>query len=175
MAHPTLIVEGFTTSFSTRHGEAVAVNDISFSIERGQIMGLVGESESGKSITGLSTMGLVDKPGRISAGRIVLTGRDGASHDIRALSSEALRQLRGNRIAMIFQDPMMSLNPVLRIDTQMIEAIQAHERVSSVSARERARNALAQVGIPSPDERLLAYPRVLGRHAPAGGHRHGPA
>lgn len=158
MAQPTLIVEGLKTSFPTRHGEAVAVNDISFSIERGQIMGLVGESGSGKSMTGYSIMGLVDKPGRISAGRIALTGRDGTNHDIRSLSPQAMRQLRGNRIAMIFQDPMMSLNPVLRIDTQMIEAIQAHERISTAGARERARDALAQVGIPSPDERLLAYP-----------------
>jgi peptide/nickel transport system ATP-binding protein len=104
-------------------------------------------------MTGYSLMGLIDPPGRIVEGRIVLDGMD-----LRALSAEALRQLRGNRIAMIFQDPMMTLNPVLRIDTQMIEAITAHHDVSQAAARARARDALVKVGIPSPDERLDAYP-----------------
>ena len=104
-------------------------------------------------MTGYSLMGLIDPPGRIVAGSIVLDGMD-----LRALGAEAMRQLRGNRIAMIFQDPMMTLNPVLRIDTQMIEAIQAHAPVSQAKARARAREALVKVGIPSPDERLDAYP-----------------
>jgi peptide/nickel transport system ATP-binding protein len=98
-------------------------------------------------------MGLVDPPGRVIEGRIVLNG-----HDVARYSGEQWRSLRGNRVAMIFQDPMMTLNPVLRIDTQMIEAITAHSKISHAAARERCRNALSQVGIPSPDERLLAYP-----------------
>jgi peptide/nickel transport system ATP-binding protein len=116
-------------------------------------MGLVGESGSGKSVTGFSIMGLIDPPGRIVSGRILFGGRDLAS-----LPDAEMRHVRGRRIAMIFQDPMMTLNPVLRIDTQMIEAIQAHEDVGRAEARRRARDALGQVGIPSPDERLAAYP-----------------
>jgi peptide/nickel transport system ATP-binding protein len=98
-------------------------------------------------------IGLVDPPGRVVEGAILYQGRD-----ITRLSEREMRALRGNRIAMIFQDPMMTLNPVLRIDTQMIEAVQAHTKVSHAQARSRARDALGQVGIPSPDERLAAYP-----------------
>jgi peptide/nickel transport system ATP-binding protein len=148
-----LEVEGLRTHFFTRAGVVKAVDDVSFNLRRGEVLGLVGESGSGKSMTGYSLMGLIDPPGRIVEGRIVLDGMD-----LRALSAEALRQLRGNRIAMIFQDPMMTLNPVLRIDTQMIEAITAHHDVSQAAARARARDALVKVGIPSPDERLDAYP-----------------
>jgi peptide/nickel transport system ATP-binding protein len=104
-------------------------------------------------VTGFSIMGLIDPPGRIVSGRILFGGRDLAS-----LPDAEMRHVRGRRIAMIFQDPMMTLNPVLRIDTQMIEAIQAHEDVGRAEARRRARDALGQVGIPSPDERLAAYP-----------------
>jgi peptide/nickel transport system ATP-binding protein len=104
-------------------------------------------------MTGFSIIGLVDPPGRIVEGRILLQGRD-----LRALSAAEWQSIRGNRIAMIFQDPMMTLNPVLRIDTQMVEAIRAHARVSAAAARERAREALGRVGIPAPDERLAAYP-----------------
>jgi peptide/nickel transport system ATP-binding protein len=150
---PVLTVEGLRTHFFTRAGVVKAVDDVSFEVRRGEVLGLVGESGSGKSMTGYSLMGLIDPPGRIVDGRIVLDGLD-----LRALSPEALRQLRGNRIAMIFQDPMMTLNPVLRIDTQMIEAIQAHAKVGASKARARAREALVKVGIPSPDSRLDAYP-----------------
>jgi peptide/nickel transport system ATP-binding protein len=115
------------------------------------VLGLVGESGSGKSVTGFSIMGLIEPPGRISGGQILFDGINLAK-----LSQEEMRSLRGRRIAMILQDPMMTLNPVLRIDTQMIEAIAAHEKVSRSEAR--ARDALAQVGIPSSDERLDAYP-----------------
>jgi peptide/nickel transport system ATP-binding protein len=104
-------------------------------------------------MTGYSIMGLIDPPGRIVDGSIRLNGVE-----LRTQSAEALRRIRGNRIAMIFQDPMMTLNPVLRIDVQMIEAIQAHERVGARAARIRARDALSRVGIPSPDARLAAYP-----------------
>jgi peptide/nickel transport system ATP-binding protein len=129
------------------------VEGVSFAVAPGRILGLVGESGSGKSMTGYSIMGLVDAPGRVVGGRILLGGRD-----LLALAPEEMRKIRGNRIAMIFQDPMMTLNPVLRIDTQMIEAIQAHADVSRAAALERARDALARVGIAAPGARLLAYP-----------------
>jgi peptide/nickel transport system ATP-binding protein len=153
MTGPTLAVENLRTHFFTRDGVVRAVDGVSFEVAPGRILGLVGESGSGKSMTGFSIMGLVDPPGRIVEGRILLNGRD-----LRALSAREWQSVRGNRVAMIFQDPMMTLNPVLRIDTQMIEAIRAHSRVSARTARERAREALVRVGIPSPDERLAAYP-----------------
>jgi peptide/nickel transport system ATP-binding protein len=149
----TLEVRDLRTHFFTRAGVIRAVDGVSFAVDRGKVLGLVGESGSGKTVTGFSIMGLVDPPGRIAGGRILFKGRDLAS-----LSEEEMRALRGNRIAMIFQDPMMTLNPVLRIDTQMIETVQAHERVGREEARRRARDALGQVGIPSPEERLKSYP-----------------
>lgn len=152
-AAPTLEVRNLQTHFFTRGGVVKAVNDVSFTIGRGKVLGLVGESGSGKTVTGFSIMKLVDPPGRIVGGSILFQGRDLAT-----LSEEEMRHLRGNRIAMIFQDPMMTLNPVLRIDTQMIETVQAHEKVSKEDARARARDALGMVGIPSPDERLKSYP-----------------
>jgi len=150
---PTLEVRNLRTHFFTRAGVVRAVDDVSFTVGRGKVLGLVGESGSGKTVTGFSVMGLVDPPGRIVSGSILFQGRD-----LAALSDEEMRHLRGNRIAMIFQDPMMTLNPVLRIDTQMIETVQAHEKVSNAEARTRARDALGAVGIPSPDERLKSYP-----------------
>jgi peptide/nickel transport system ATP-binding protein len=153
MSEPLLAIDGLCTHFSTREGVVRAVQDLSLRVGRGEVVGLVGESGSGKSMTAYSIMGLVDPPGRVIAGRISFEGRD-----LCALSAEEMRQLRGNRIAMVFQDPMMTLNPVMRIDAQMIEAIRAHDTVSRGSARERARDALARVGIASPDERLRAYP-----------------
>ena len=148
-----LEVDRLRTHFFTRAGVVKAVDDVSFTVRKGEVLGIVGESGSGKSVTGYSIMGLVDPPGRIVLGSIRLNGRD-----LRKLSPEQMRELRGNRIAMIFQDPMMTLNPVLRVDVQMIEAIQAHEKVDMSAARQRAREALVKVGIPSPDERLAAYP-----------------
>ena len=121
--------------------------------KKGEILGLVGESGSGKSVTGFSIMGLVDDPGRIHSGQIKFKGED-----LINAGSKRYDRLRGREIAMIFQDPMMTLNPLLRIDTQMIEAILAHESVSKATARQRAREALGMVGISSPDERLRAYP-----------------
>ena len=153
MAEPVVSGERLRTHFFTKQGVVKAVDDVSFTVARGEVVGLVGESGSGKSMTGYSIIGLIDPPGRVVDGRIVLNGVD-----LRTLSSEALRRMRGNRVAMIFQDPMMTLNPVLRIDVQMIETILAHEETSAAAARERAREALARVGIPSPDERLAAYP-----------------
>jgi peptide/nickel transport system ATP-binding protein len=153
MIEPILEVEDLRTHFFTRQGVVKAVDGVSFEVAPGKILGLVGESGSGKSVTGFSIMGLVDPPGEIVAGKIRLKGTD-----LRALSQSEWQAIRGNRIAMIFQDPMMTLNPVLRIDTQMIEAVRAHARVSNETARARACAALARVGIPSPDERLRAYP-----------------
>jgi len=150
---PVLRVEHLRTHFFTRQGVVKAVEDVSFAVGPGKILGLVGESGSGKSMTGFSIMGLVDPPGRMVAGRILLGGRD-----LRLLAPDEMRRIRGKRIAMIFQDPMMTLNPVLRIDTQMIEAIRAHDGVSRDAARARARDALTRVGIASAAERLLAYP-----------------
>jgi peptide/nickel transport system ATP-binding protein len=152
-AAPLLELDGLRMHFFTKAGVVKAVDDVSLQVERGRILGLVGESGSGKSMTGYSIMGLVDAPGRIVSGRIVFNGRD-----ITGLADREWRALRGNRVAMIFQDPMMTLNPVLRIDTQMVEAVLAHHDVSRDSALARCREALVQVGIPSPDERLLAYP-----------------
>ena len=153
MTPPLLTVEGLRTHFFTRAGVVKAVDDVSFTLARGEVMGLVGESGSGKSITGYSIMGLVDPPGRVVAGSIRLDGRE-----LMKLDPESMRKLRGNRVAMIFQDPMMTLNPVLRIDRQMTEAILAHDDVGERVALGRARDALERVGIPSPDERLKAWP-----------------
>jgi peptide/nickel transport system ATP-binding protein len=150
---PTLEVRNLQTHFFTRAGVVKAVDDVSFTVRRGKVLGLVGESGSGKTVTGFSILGLVDEPGRITGGSILFHGQDLAK-----LSEEEMRKLRGNRIAMIFQDPMMTLNPVLRIDTQMIETVQAHAKVSREEARQRARDTLGMVGIPSPDERLKSYP-----------------
>lgn len=151
-----LSVEELKTHFFTRAGVVRAVDGVSFKLNRGEIMGLVGESGSGKSVTGFSILGLVDPPGRVAGGRIVFQGED-----INVLPTSQMQALRGSKIAMIFQDPMMTLNPVLRIDTQMIEAIRAHEKVSHKEAWSRARDGLAQVGIPSPEQRLRAYPHQL--------------
>jgi peptide/nickel transport system ATP-binding protein len=153
MSEVTLQVRHLKTHFATRAGLVKAVDDVSFSVSRGEVLGLVGESGSGKSVTGFSIMGLVDPPGRVVGGSIQFQGRE-----LTTLPEPSLRALRGNRVAMIFQDPMMTLNPVLRIDTQIIEAIQAHQKLSHAEARTRARDALGMVGIPSPEERLSAYP-----------------
>ncbi|MFY2941425.1 ABC transporter ATP-binding protein [Achromobacter xylosoxidans] len=153
---PTLEVRNLRTHFFTRAGTLPAVDDVSFTLERGKILGLVGESGSGKSVTGFSIMGLVDAPGRVVGGQVLFQGRD-----LTQLAPRELRKLQGNRIAMIFQDPMMTLNPVLRVDVQMIETVRAHNSMSKAQARELARDTLGMMGIPSPEERLLAYPHQL--------------
>jgi len=151
-----LSVRGLRTDFATRAGRLTAVDGLSFDVGPGEVLGLVGESGSGKTITGFSILGLIDPPGEIVAGEVVLNGQN-----LRGLPEDAMRRLRGDRIAMIFQDPMMTLNPVLRIDTQLIETIRAHRDVGREAARRMAETALAQVGIPSPAERLRAYPHEL--------------
>ncbi len=151
---PILDVRNLQTHFFTKAGVLKAVDGVSFQIGAGEIVGLVGESGSGKSITGFSILGLVDAPGRIVGGEILFSGRD-----LTKLPPAEIQKMRGSRIAMIFQDPMMTLNPVLRIETQMNEAIQTHDSsVSKDEARQRSRDALGMVGISSPDERMRAYP-----------------
>ena len=150
---PTIEVKDLKTYFFTKGGIAKAVDGVSFSVGRGKVLGLVGESGSGKTVTGFSILGLVDEPGKIVSGEILYRGENLVS-----ASPDRMRQLRGVNISMIFQDPMMTLNPVLRIDTQMIEAVQAHESITKDDARQRARDVLGQVGIASPDERLRSYP-----------------
>jgi peptide/nickel transport system ATP-binding protein len=153
---PTLVVRDLATHFFTKQGVVKAVDGVSFDVKPGEILGLVGESGSGKSITGFSILGLIDPPGRIVGGSITLAGEE-----LTTASPARLRTLRGNRVAMIFQDPMMTLNPVLRIDTQLIEAIRAHREVSKAEAIAEATAALAMTGIPSPERRLKAYPHEL--------------
>jgi peptide/nickel transport system ATP-binding protein len=156
MTPPVLAVSGLSTHFSLRGGVVKAVDDVSFAVARGEVLGLVGESGSGKTITGLSIIGVLDPPGRIVAGSIRLDGEELAGR-----SEDELRRWRGRKVAMIFQDPTMTLNPVLRIDTQMVEAITAHEQVSRRAARARAQAALAAVGVAGARERLEAYPHQL--------------
>ncbi|MEJ2801510.1 ABC transporter ATP-binding protein [Comamonadaceae bacterium PP-2] len=156
MNQPLLEVRNLRTEFNTRAGRVAAVNDVSLTLERGRVLGLVGESGSGKSVTGFSIMGLVDPPGRVAGGEILFEGQD-----LLRLQPAEMRRLRGRHVAMIFQDPMMTLNPVLRVDAQMIEAVQAHDRVSRAAARDLARDTLALMGMASPEERLRAYPHQL--------------
>lgn len=153
MTTPVLEVTNLSTHFPTRRGIVKAVDDVSFSVGSREIVGLVGESGSGKSITGFSILGLVDPPGKVVSGTIRFQGED-----LTRLPQRAMRTIRGKRIAMIFQDPMMTLNPVLSIGTQMIEAVLAHDNVTKAEARRRSRDALGMVGIASPEERLDAYP-----------------
>ena len=153
---PTLEVRDLRTSFHTRAGVLPVVNGVSFTLGRGKVLGLVGESGSGKSVTGFSIMGLVDAPGRVEGGQVLFQGRD-----LTKLKPKEQRELRGNRIAMIFQDPMATLNPVLCVDTQMIEAVHAHKHATKAEAHAQASAALSLMGIPSPEDRLRAYPHQL--------------
>ncbi|HRJ69454.1 MAG TPA: ABC transporter ATP-binding protein [Beijerinckiaceae bacterium] len=150
---PVLEVTGLRTHFFTRGGVVKSVDGVSLSLNAGEVLGLVGESGSGKSVTGFSILGLVDPPGRIVEGSIRLAGRE-----LVGLEEGELQSVRGRDLAMIFQDPMMTLNPVLKVGTQMIETVLAHEKVSEKSARARCIDALSMMGIPAPHERLDAYP-----------------
>ncbi|WP_137128191.1 ABC transporter ATP-binding protein [Roseomonas sp. HF4] len=153
MTAPLLEVTDLRTHFFTRAGVAKAVDGVSFSLAPGEILGLVGESGSGKTVTGFSLLGLVDPPGRIAGGSIRFDGRE-----LVGLPAEEMRALRGQRIAMVFQDPQATLNPVLTIGTQMTLALQAHGRVSGRAAAERAGAMLTRVGIPEAASRLSNYP-----------------
>ncbi len=151
-----LQVRDLATEFATRAGVARAVDGVSFDIRAGEIVGLVGESGSGKSVTGYSVLGLIDPPGRIVGGSVRLDGQE-----LVGLPHARLRALRGKRIAMVFQDPMSTLNAVLTVATQMELAMRAHGRPTRAQMRQRAIEALAKVGIPDPERRLDAYPHEL--------------
>ncbi|MGQ0663652.1 MAG: ABC transporter ATP-binding protein [Pseudomonadota bacterium] len=153
MTAPLLAVEDLRTHFYTKAGVVKAVDGVSLALARGKVLGLVGESGSGKTVTGFSILGLVDPPGRIVGGSIRFDGRE-----LVGLPQDELRRLRGKRLAMVFQDPAATLNPVLSIGEQMALAVRAHDDVPRSAALARARDALGRVGIPSPDERLRAYP-----------------
>ena len=153
MTTPLLEVQNLQTVFHTEEGAWPAVSDIHISLQPGEILGLVGESGSGKSVTGFSIFGMIDAPGEVTQGQVLFKGQD-----LRALPPEAMRKLRGDRIAMIFQDPLMTLNPVLRIEEQMLEAINAHQKLPKADAIQRCVDALAMVGIPAPEKRLRSYP-----------------
>jgi peptide/nickel transport system ATP-binding protein len=153
MASALLEVKHLRVEFPTRRGTLVAVDDISFHIEPGEVLGVVGESGAGKSLTGMAVIGLLEPPGRIGAGEILLEGQR-----IDTLSGEALRRLRGRRIGAIFQDPLTSLNPLYTIGHQIVETILAHLPVSRIKARERAVALLSEVGIPGAERRLDHYP-----------------
>ena len=153
MTKALLQVRDLRTHFETRAGTIKAVDGISFTLERGEILGLVGESGSGKSVTGFSLIGLLDTPGRIVGGSVLFHGRE-----LVGLPQAEMRKLRGRRIAMIFQDPAATLNPVLTIGQQMAMAVQAHGGGGEGAALALAERSLARVGIPDAATRLNAYP-----------------
>jgi oligopeptide/dipeptide ABC transporter ATP-binding protein len=144
------------TAFHTAEGTAVAVDGVSLSVARGETLAVVGESGCGKTVLGLSILGLVQPPGRVDAGKIVFDGTD-----LLALSPDELRRVRGNRISMIFQEPMTSLNPVLRVGEQIAEAIRLHRKKSRSEALDEAGRMLSLVGIADPARRLAGYPHEL--------------
>lgn len=150
---PVLEVRNLTLDFSTRRGTLRALDGVSFSIGRGEVLGVVGESGAGKSLTGTAIIGLVERPGRITGGEIRLNGER-----IDNLPPKAMRAIRGRRIGMIFQDPLTSLNPVFRIGDQLMETLQAHLPLSKAEARQRAIELLVEVGIPAPEKRIDGYP-----------------
>lgn len=154
---PLLDVRGLQTAFHDEDGAWLAVDGVDLQVQRGEIVGLVGESGSGKSVTGFSLIGLIDPPGEVVSGSVRFD-----DVELTALSEEALRQLRGNRIAMIFQDPLMTLNPVLTVGEQMAEAITTHfPDQPREQVRTRCAEALGRVGIPAPESRLDNYPHEL--------------
>ena len=158
---PLLDVRNLTVEFPTRRGVLRALDDISFNIEAGEVLGMVGESGAGKSLTGVSIVGLLERPGRIAGGQILL---DGSRID--NLAAEPLRRIRGRRIGMIFQDPLTTLNPLYTIGRQLTETMQTHLPLSDADARKKAIAWLDRVGIPAAAQRIDAYP-----HEFSGGQR----
>ncbi|MFH2128886.1 MAG: ABC transporter ATP-binding protein [bacterium] len=160
MSH-LLEVQDLKVTFALRFGDLTAIDGISFFLDRKEKLGLVGESGAGKSVTGFAIINLISKPGFISGGKVIFEGRE-----LQSLSHQEIRTIRGNRISMIFQDPMMTLNPVLTIGTQMVETVLAHRNVSQKEAQKIALEKLQKVYIPSPEKRLQQYP-----HECSGGMR----
>jgi peptide/nickel transport system ATP-binding protein len=156
-----LEVKDLEVKFALRFQDLTAINGVSFVLDKKERLGIVGESGAGKSVTGFAIINLLSKPGYISAGKILFEGRE-----INQLPEEKMREIRGNRISMIFQDPMMTLNPVLTISTQMVETVLAHQDVSKADAVDLALEKLKKVHIPSPEKRLHQYP-----HECSGGMR----
>jgi oligopeptide/dipeptide ABC transporter ATP-binding protein len=153
---PLLEIKGLRTSFHTRDGVVRAVDGIDFHVDRGEIMGLVGESGCGKSVTSLSVMRLIAKPGRIEAGEILFDGEN-----LLTLPDSRMRDIRGNRISMIFQQPTSSLNPVWQVGTQIEEVLRIHRGMKGGAATARALELLKMVGIPDPNRRLKAFPHEM--------------
>ena len=156
MEKNTLEVNHLCTSFFTRKGEVKAVNDVSIEIPSGKIVGIVGESGCGKSMTARSIMGLVKYPGKVVSGQILLGGMD-----ITSLSDKERSRIRGSEISMIFQEPMTSLNPVMKAGKQVDEAVRLHEHVSRTEAKKRTLEIFEAVGIPEPETRYQCYPHQL--------------
>jgi peptide/nickel transport system ATP-binding protein len=150
---PLLQVDRLRVEFPTRHGTLVAIDDVSFEIAPGEILGVVGESGAGKSLTGSAIIGLLDPPGRIAAGEIRFAGRR-----IDDLPYEEMRKVRGRQIGAIFQDPLTSLDPLYTVGQQLVETIQTHLPVSASEARRRAARLLQETGIPAAEQRLDQYP-----------------
>src|SRR5688572_20629662 len=153
MSRPLLEVKQLRVEFPTRRGTLVALDDVTFDIAPGEILGVVGESGAGKSLTGMAIIGLLEPPGRIAAGEIRLEGER-----IDNLPAERMRRIRGRRIGAIFQDPLTSLNPLYTVGQQLTETILTHLQVSREEARRRALALLAEVGIPAPAARVDHYP-----------------
>jgi peptide/nickel transport system ATP-binding protein len=153
MTAPLLEVRNLRVEFNTRRGTLVAIDDVSFDIAPGEVLGVVGESGAGKSITGMAIIGLLERPGRIAGGQILLEGSR-----IDNLAPEAMRKIRGRRIGAIFQDPLTSLNPLFTIGRQIVETIQAHLPMNAREARARAIALLGEVGISAPERRIDHYP-----------------
>ncbi|UUP19717.1 ABC transporter ATP-binding protein [Nitratireductor thuwali] len=153
MTEPTLSVRNLRIEIPTRRGVLTAIDDLSFDIAPGEVLGMVGESGAGKSITGSAVIGLLEPPGRVAGGEIRLAGER-----IDDLPPDRMRRIRGRRIGMIFQDPLTSLNPLYRIGDQLVETILTHQRMTTGEARDKARRLLEEVGIPAAGERLSAYP-----------------
>ncbi|MDR0252151.1 MAG: ABC transporter ATP-binding protein [Brucellaceae bacterium] len=156
MTEPVLEIRNLVTEFKTPNGVIRAVDGISLKVERGKTLGIVGESGCGKSMLSLSVMGLVPPPGKNAGGEVIFEGQD-----LLKLSPDEMRRLRGNRIAMIFQEPMTSLNPVHTIGYQLVEALQAHHKKPYKEMREEAIEALRKVRIPAPERRFDEYPHQL--------------
>ena len=153
MSGPLLEVRDLCVEFPTRHGTLRALDGVSFDIAPGEILGIVGESGAGKSLTGAAIIGLLEPPGRVTGGRVQLEGQR-----IDDLPREAMRLLRGKQIGAIFQDPLTSLNPLYTIGRQLTETLRTHLPLSAAQARERAIELLRQAGLPAPEARLAQYP-----------------